>query len=66
MNHINFEQVQKQFGSGAARAVWNRLCDIGGFGRVEPAHTGGLDLTALDAKQKKEIEAVLNPPKGDK
>lgn len=59
--NLTFEEVERAHG-GQARAVWSQICEIGGWGTVSPAHSGGLDISGLDAKTRAEIEKLAGTP----
>lgn len=61
--NITFETIKAAHGDKAT-GIWNAVCDLGGFGRIEPNHSGGLDCTGLPAKTQAEIAALVAGPKG--
>jgi hypothetical protein len=62
--NITYEKVEKN-NPGKADEVWNRICEIGGFGVVKD-HTGGLDISGLAEGKKKQIIELAEAKKGDK
>lgn len=63
--NINFENLKASHGDKAA-SIWEKICEIGGFGRIQPDHAGGLDVSGLPATAQAEIQALLAPAKKEK
>ena len=63
--NISFENLKATHGDKAVE-VWNAICEIGGFGRILPSQSGGLDLSGLPAKTQAEIQALAAPAKKEK
>lgn len=52
MANLTYAQVQERHGQNA-EAVWNEICEIGGYGTLSPTYSGGLDIAgALSDKNK--------------
>lgn len=60
--NISFENVKATHGDKAGE-VWDAICEIGGFGRIPPTLSGGLDVSGLPAKTQAEIQALAAPKK---
>lgn len=49
LQNVNFQILLKQHGGNfpQAKAAWERICSLGGFGQVPVTYEGGLDLGGL-------------------
>lgn len=53
----------KRAGHDNPEEVWRKICDIGGFGDLEPNIEGGLDIAGLSDSTRGRIEDLIASPK---
>ena len=59
---MNLDKL-KELGVANPEKVFAQICEIGGFGKIDPSHAGGIDLTGLNPQQKAAVDALLRPAK---
>lgn len=68
LDNVNFKILLKQHGGDFARAkaAWDKICQIGGFGNVPHTYEGGLDVRGMhvmldEKKQGQATSMAFNP-----